>query len=501
MVRLLALATCLFATGAALSLEGKKKRSRARDPILALQGCYGLDCVERYAFLDDGAFGWELVSQTHGHGWIKYTVKMISQTWLAEFIKGHDGLMHHTLTIVVPDNLSSNPEQQPWASLFINEAPWLAEEMARRTGVVSACLSDVPRNFVDLTSDNRGPLDEETLKAVGFVNFAKHSRHPEWPIEMPGTKATVKAMDAMQALLSDHVPWATPSRFIISGASKRGMIAYLTALVDPRVKALNPVIITLDTNEVSMLRRQALGPEGETVYDREGADTVLVGEAGARVEAIVSPLDYAPRLTMPKLLLNCGNDDWFPPDQLGLWWERLPSPKSFYLFPNSPHTGIEMEAVTKLSNGNDFLDAVDAWVNGLVMDKQEPELSWNVDQITGEISVQLLSNHTVSSVHLWKAETANGETRDFRHVRWNSELLDPSKRHWQVTPRPSPGRWQAMLVSFMFPGPKPGGTEWRRSTEVSVMPKLLPFQSLDNISQRLARNVSLPGFTLGSPAI
>mmetsp|Transcript_130549 Transcript_130549/g.279055 ORF Transcript_130549/g.279055 Transcript_130549/m.279055 type:complete len:501 (+) Transcript_130549:64-1566(+) len=495
-------AACLFVTGASLSLVQQKSTSKAKEPIAALQGCFGLDCVERYAFHEDGALAWNLQSKERPlfAGYTKYTVEMTSQSWLADVTVNHDGLWNHTLTVVVPDSLKSNSQQQPWAMFFINEQSWLAEEMAKRTGVVCACLTNVPRSGVDFTFDNRGALDEETMKAFGFVAYAKHSNHPEWPIEMPSTKATVKGMDVVQALLTDYMPSLSPSKFIVGGASKRGVVAYLTALVDPRVKALIPAIITLDIDETAKLRDQALSKGARTVYDDEGVPEALRGEAADRVKSIINPIQYSARLDMPKLLMNCGNDDWFPPDQLGLSWHRLPQPKSYYLYPNSHHIGF-VKPNNVGTDGPDFVDTMDAWVNGLVMNKPEPQLTWNVDEITGEISVQLLSSETASSVRLWKAETLNGETRDFRNVHWTSEPLDKASRHWQVTPSPSKGVWQAMFVSFEFPGPKQGGPKWKRSTEVSVMPKLLPFPVYDNISASLGRNISLPGYAVGSPAV
>src|SRR5260370_36232928 len=55
-------------------------------------------------------------------------------------------------------------------------------------------------------------------------------------------KSVVKAMDAMQEFAKKE--WkAEVKEFIVSGGSKRGWTAWLTATVDPRVKAIAPAVI------------------------------------------------------------------------------------------------------------------------------------------------------------------------------------------------------------------------------------------------------------------
>lgn len=481
----------LAKTGITLSKHKGRTNSKLT-PITELQGCYGIECIERYVAHNDGAFDWTLDSQTTSAGTTTYTMSLTSQTWLAEAMVDHDGLWNHTVSVVVPEILYSHPEQQIWAMLFINDPPSLAEEMAQRTGIVSVSLSAVPRQQVDLNFDSRGPLDEETLKAFSWVSYAKDQMHPEWPIEVPGVKATSMAMDAVQELLDEQLPWSPPSQFIISGASKRGMIAYLTALVDLRVKALNPRVIAPDVVWPERLVEQSLGPDHITVYKTEGVPQELVGEAADRVHGVITPLAHLSRLTMPKLILNVGQDNWFPPDSTKFWWDMMPSPKSFYIFGNSPHTGL-------MYGANDFIDVLDAWVNGLIMNLQEPELSWTIDDITQELTVRLLSNHTVNTVKVWTTSTVDGDTRDFERATWTSGDLDPNQRLWRVTPHPPTGHWQAMYVSFTFPGPKPGGAEWKRTTEVAVLPKVLPFAYHSYEPIRAEQGpLSIPSFDLQS---
>jgi len=464
-----------------------------------LKGCYGIECVERYVALDDGAFTWSTEGSTKADGVTSYSLTLTSQKWMADAMVGHDGRWIHQLYIVIPDSLKSTPNLQTWATLFVNEDRWLPEEMARRTGIVSVSMTQVPKEGVELSVDEPGVsrgqrLDEETLQALSWINFARWPSHPEWPVSAPGTKAVVKAMDATQAFLEEH-GCTPPSQFIVSGASKRGIISYMTGLVDARVKGLIPLIIAPNMEYNGKLRQQSYGPTDQTRYEELGVfHNFLIGEARDRVRDEVDPIGHTDRLRMPKLVLNVGNDYWFTPDAHSGYWSDLPSPKSFYMFANAPHIGFQRPG----SAGHDFLDTADAWINGLVMSKPEPQLSWTIDDTTGELTVNLLSKHNLTSVQLWKAVTKDGSKRDFRPVRWESTDLSTNLTRWQVTPNPPAGRWEAMFVSFTFQGPKANGKPWKLSTEASILPKVMPFPFPDYDTSGNATYSSLPAFTVRS---
>ena len=74
--------------------------------------------------------------------------------------------------------------------------------------------------------------------------------NPEWLVHLPMTKASMRAMDTItEYLTSPSAPQEiqdlelNPSKFIVSGGSKRAWATWTTAAVDPRVLAIVPVVM------------------------------------------------------------------------------------------------------------------------------------------------------------------------------------------------------------------------------------------------------------------
>ena len=82
---------------------------------------------------------------------------------------------------------------------------------------------------------------EDALIAYTFDQYLQ-TGESDWPLLLPMVKSTVRAMDAMQSIVRER--WgASLESFTVSGASKRGWTAWLTAAVDKRVMAVVPMVI------------------------------------------------------------------------------------------------------------------------------------------------------------------------------------------------------------------------------------------------------------------
>ncbi len=78
---------------------------------------------------------------------------------------------------------------------------------------------------------------EDALIAFTFDQFVK-SGDETWPLLFPMVKSVVRAMDVVQALARSEFKQAI-ARFVVVGASKRGWATWLTAAVDPRLRAFD----------------------------------------------------------------------------------------------------------------------------------------------------------------------------------------------------------------------------------------------------------------------
>lgn len=128
---------------------------------------------------------------------------------------------------------------------------------------------------------------------------------------------------------------------------------------------------------------------------------------------ITDPFKYAERLTMPKLVVNSGMDEFFMPDDTHWWWSKMPEPKHFLMTPNTDHicaTGV-LETIP----------AIGAFMKSVLNDKPAPTFTWKIDiEGTGDITVDTTGAYKPHKVTMWHATTCNGMRRDFRAVNLDS---------------------------------------------------------------------------------
>jgi len=129
------------------------------------------------------------------------------------------------------------------------------------------------------------------------------------------------------------------------------------------------------------------------------------------------PYMFRERLTMPKLVINAGMDEFQMPDDSNFWWKGLPEPKHMIMVPNAEHslaTGI-LEVVP----------AVATWISAVLENKGVPEFKWTIDENTGAINVVLDERGIVEEVNGWAANSCgiNNNTTDIRRD-WRAFHLD-----------------------------------------------------------------------------
>jgi len=295
------------------------------------------------------------------------------------------------------------------------------------------------------------------------------------------TKAVVRAMDVLteySASASSPLSAGTPiERFGLIGLSKRGMTSYMTAAVDARVKAIVPVVISLNTMEIMHQIHQMLGNLPAAMYDYvqerifEFDDTPDL----ARLFKLIDPVNYIENLTVPKLLIFAGNDDFFPVDSTRSWFSSLPGQNSIRMVPNSRH----------LVPGAEFVPSAACFFRSYMMGSEAPRITWTTDDDNGTIVVRQLGSHTPLAVRTWRAFTGDQVTRDFRvnprragAASWSSsdaEAIGSGAWSASVGPLPSGRGWGAVMIEVEYEGPDPDGPTWRLTSEVLVSPKTYPF--------------------------
>mmetsp|Transcript_23106 Transcript_23106/g.72710 ORF Transcript_23106/g.72710 Transcript_23106/m.72710 type:complete len:537 (-) Transcript_23106:200-1810(-) len=487
---------------------------------LGERNCSGIQCIEDYVSLPDPSYSWtvrkdlalsgvEPESQTSWHATV---INMTSQKWLTEADVDRP-VWWHVLVVVEPSNLGELGDgTDDWGTLIVGrggsamrrvgeeiEEVQAAVYMAVRTGTRTAVLFQEPFQ-PEAFADDPVSHEEEEMRAIAWDRVVTNPARPEVAIEFPMTKAAVRAMDTIQTATAHAV-----RRFFITGFSKRGLVSWITSAVDPRVKAVMPACHALALRESMHDMRRGFYhiPVAAKPHDKyttlrkdesQGDFLYAMFDAGASEE-------YISRLEkVDKLVMEVGNDDFGPVDNAKHWLHKMKGSISYIMHPNKKHMGTYER--------QHLLLPATAFMEGVIMKRSAPKISWEVDDLTGSITVRQESRHVPKSVTFYVAESCPAmKRRDFRfttldleevctacggqrssdgycrhsYSRWKAMELKPaaastvSGTAWvaQVA-APAAGGFQAGFVEFTYEGPR-GREPWVLTTEVSVMPKEYPF--------------------------
>ena len=355
-------------------------------------------------------FSWEQTSGQidHNLGTV-YSLKLTSQEW-----KGI--VWRHNLQVFVPSELiypssmllvvngGSNDSQPD------KEDMELGLKLANLSGSACAMLSQVPNQ--PLYDGKR----EDDLIAHTFEKYLELG-DATWLLLLPMVNSAIKAMDTAQTFM-DQTLQITVKDFVITGASKRGWTSWLTAAVDPRIKATMPIVIdTLNMPDQMEYQLEVWGGYSEEIgdYTVRGIQDHLGTEVGQNLISIIDPYSYREQLTMPKLSVIGTNDNYWVLDALNLYWDGLPVPKYVLYVPNSGHSLEDRERT---------ISGLTGFYRFVVSDGDLPSITWKHSQENDRLQLHYESDQKPVDARLWFAASVN---RDFRDATWLSvpaRLLD-----------------------------------------------------------------------------
>ena len=332
---------------------------------------------------------------------------MTSQRWLTEK-EVERPLWTHWLTVIRPKTVTSDI-----AFLYITggsldrdppaEPPAWLVDAARDTGTVTAELRLVPNQPVVFTDDpTHAGRSEDDFIAYTWNKFLR-TGDERWPARLPMTKSAVRAMDAVTAFTTSSAGGGhAATRFVVSGASKRGWTTWATAAVDPRVIAIAPAVIDLLNIEPSFKHHfQAYGAWSDAVQDYvdQGIMKWLGTPQFKALMRIEEPYEYRERLTMPKFIINASGDQFFLPDSSQFYFDQLPGEKHLRYVPNASHS----------LDKTDALESVEAFYASIVHGTPRPDINWTFER---DGSIKAVAKDRPGEVVMWQA--SNPDARNFR---------------------------------------------------------------------------------------
>src|SRR4051812_31044274 len=428
--------------------------------------------LDRYVAAPDPSFAWKPVRDLPaGEGMTATLLEMTSQKWLTEQ-EVERPLWTHWLTVIRPAKVTSDV-----GLLFITggavdrPAPaqppaWLVEA-AQTTGTVTAELRMVPNQPVVFKDDpEHKPRSEDDFIAYTWNKYLR-TGDEKWPARLPMTKSAVRAMDAVTAFA------ATPqgggsrvTRFVVSGASKRGWTTWTTAAVDKRVIAIAPAVIDLLNLEPSFVHHyRAYGAWSDAVkdYTEQGIMDWIGTPQFHALMRIEEPYEYRDRLTMPKLMVNAAGDQFFLPDSSQFYFDELKGEKYLRYVPNTSHS----------LDKSDALETVHAFYASVVANTPRPQIKWTYEK---DGSIKVVSKDLPADVQLWQA--VNPEARNFRldaigAAYKNTPLKPVGPNTWVAKVPPPASGWTAFFIEMTFASS--GKYPLKLTTGVRVLPDKLPY--------------------------
>jgi len=407
--------------------------------------------LEDYVKAPDSSFQWKRTEQIKTPRGTLTHLELISQTWRGLF-------WSHHLMVLRPE-----PVRYPTiAALFITGGGYnapnekdlgLYEYVARQSGALVAVLNKVPNQPL---YDGR---KEDTLIAYTFEQFMR-TGDESWPLLFPMVKSAVRAMDTVQAFAPREFNQRVEG-FVVAGSSKRGWTTWLTGAVDPRVKAIAPMVIDmLNMKQQIEWAEKVYGRQSEQISDYTDLNLHLKMDEPAMVKlrGYVDPYSYRARYTMPKLILLGTNDPYWTVDSLRHYWNDLPEPKLIFQTPNGGHD---------LAGAKDAFQTLAAWFQMIAAGSQLPKLEWSFQPDGGAVKAAVQASQPPTKVTLW---TADSKDRDFRDDQWSSRELElkPGSTAASVSiPTPAQG-YRAFLLEVTLNSP--AGLAYRLSTEARVTP-------------------------------
>jgi PhoPQ-activated pathogenicity-related protein len=411
--------------------------------------------LQAYIENNDDSYSWELHESYEQNGLTTYNLLVTSQKW-------REHTWRHQLSVIVPDEVNFDG-----ALLFItggsnkNEMPnWkkkddgniqMMEIVAQKNNAIVAVLFQVPNQplYNDLTEDE-------------LISFTLHNYRQDkdftWPLLFPMVKSAVRAMDAVQAFSEETLEHKI-NRFVVSGASKRGWTTWLTGASDSRVEAIAPMVIDM----LNMPKNIDYHVQAWGDYSIQIQDYVNLGIAqdvntpdGEELTAMIDPYAYREKLTMPKLIFNGTNDEYWPVDAIKHYFDDLPGDNYLHYVPNAGHgLGDKKQAIQALSS----------FFAETLQKKEYPKCSWGFEENGQEIVVTIdASEEELAGILLW---TCDSDDRDFRDNEFVSKAIEPeADDQISINVNYPDSGFRAFYIDLLYPDPN--GDVYSKSTRMFV---------------------------------
>ncbi|XP_059147518.1 autocrine proliferation repressor protein A-like [Physella acuta] len=330
---------------------------------------------------------------------------------------------------------------------------------------------------------------EDSIIAWTWRTFLENGSNPEIILRLPMTKAVVRGMDTVSTFAKSLTGFEI-NKFVIGGESKRGWTTWTTAAVDARVVGMVPTVMDLLNIQENLHHHyQSLGGWTFAFEDYYNLNVTLYLDSPNMpwLRAVIDPLTYLMRYTMPKLIVTTSGDEFFLPDDSYYYFNKIPDPKYLRVIPNAEHS---------LSGHYlSYLMTVRGFFLNILENAQFPNVTWvrTSSSVSGKTVVQ--TSRPPKNVTVYHATTLSDGRRDFRLVvrdaKTGGKLPHPVLWYSTTAKQNSPTEyeaefmrpvngWTAFFIQLQFDGLYDSTLDF--TTEVNVVPDTLPFPDCSGVS-------------------
>ena len=381
-----------------------------------------------YVNSHDPYFRYDMVDTIIGDSWKEYKIRMVSGSWLDKNdFDDNSNEWWHWISVIVPDNLEKSTSMMVIGSGSTQDfslerygnkktnSQYL--KAALTTKSIISEINNVPFQPINFSGDNKLGRYEDDLIAYSWRQFLEGStKDSEWLPRFPMTRAVVRAMDVVQEI-SNEINNPVDS-FFVTGASKRGWVAWTTAIADDRVMGIAPVVIDLLNLYPSFQHHWKVYGEWSPAIDDYVKEDIMNWTESKEYEKLIEitdPYSYRFSLNMPKYIINASSDEFFVTDSWQFYWDDLIGEKHLQYLPNAGH-GLYGTYVT-----DDLINFYSKAIN----QNRLPYYEWSIDQNIINLIIEPSANYKI------KKWSINNSERDFRIYKvgeaWTSEDIDKNK--------------------------------------------------------------------------
>ena len=358
-----------------------------------------------------------------------------------------DSAREKNALVVINDGSNNNGSGDPVAPTNFSEEELSRIAVATRTVVIA--VSNVPNQVLSYQGVTTPQAEDYSVAYTWKLFIGDTQKYQDASLHIPMAASVSQAFRLAKKELAQH----NVTRFMVTGVSKRGWAAWLTALSDPDVDAVIPVAFDLLNTKKSLEHiYQSYGknwPVAFYPYYQQGIDQQIGTDEFAGLMTLEDPLSYlntdlGDRLKIDKYIINASGDDFYVPDNSHFYYSQLPGQKSLRVVPNSSHYGIV--SVTERS----LITFVNRFQNG----QKIPEITEKIqNSVDGKKVLAVSFSEKPVTVLQWTAR--NPAARDFRYacdVKYNSVPVNLTGGGDTLSiPLISPDSgWQATYIEATF---------------------------------------------------